>query len=196
MRYYFVENKQLLGAYDVLKIQNRLHDNEQAIHRIENTMATKDDINNTNIKIENIMDNFIATEKVKEFAFLKGDKFEADELFIKLYKEAKHSIYIVNNYISVKTLSLLKNERDNVNVIIFTTNAGGRDKLRKTEFNDFNSQYPTLILKNNSLSHDRYIIIDYNTDSEKIYHSGASIKDVGKKYVVLMRLLINKYIIV
>lgn len=106
MRHYFVEKKQLLDAYDVLKIQNRLHDNEQAIHRIKNTMATKDDINNTNIKIENIMDNFIVTEKVKEFAFLKGDKFEADELFIKLYKEAKHSIYIVDNYISVKTLSL------------------------------------------------------------------------------------------
>lgn len=181
MRHYIIENRQLLDGYDILKMESRLQDTEQEIHQIENTMATKDDISNSDKKLENLIENFIVTEKIKEFAFFKGDKFEANELFIQLYREAKHSIYIVDNYISIKTLSHLKHKKENVHVIIFTTNAGGRDKLRKVEFNDFNEQYPSLLLKNNSLSHDRYIILDYNTCKEKIYHSGASIKDAGKK---------------
>ena len=174
MRHYLMENKQLLNSYDILKMANRLYDSEQSISKIESTMATKDDI-------QNIMDNFIITDKVKEFAFLKGEQFEADEVFIKIYSEAKYTIYIIDNYISIKTLSHLKHKKDGVDVVIFTTNAGGRDKLRKVELDDFNTQYPALLLKNNPMSHDRYIVLDYNTENEKIYHSGASIKDVGKR---------------
>lgn len=164
-----------------MKIESRLNNTEQEIRQIKNNMATKDDVSTSDKKLENLIDNFIVTEKIKEFAFLKGDKFEADELFIKLYSEANYTIYIVDNYISIKTLSHLKQKKENVNVIIFTTNAGGKDKVRKAEFNDFNAQYPSLLLKNNSLSHDRYIILDYNTWKERIYHSGASIKDAGQK---------------
>ena len=181
MRHYIVQNKQLLDGHDILKIHTRLSDNEQAIHRIEDTMATKDNINDIKSEIQNIMDTFMVTDKIKEYAFFKGDKFEADELLIKLYSEANHTIYIIDNYISIKTLSHLKHKKENSKVIIFTTNAGGKDKLRKVELDDFNAKYPSLILKNNSLSHDRYIILDYNTSEEKIYHSGASIKDVGQK---------------
>lgn len=174
MRHSLNVNKQLINSQDILRIENRVYNNEQTIHRIDNTMATQDDI-------QNIMDNFILLDKIKEFAFLKGEKFEADELFINLYSQADHSIYIIDNYFSIKTLSHLKHKKENVNVIIFTTNSGHKDKLRKAEFDDFNSQYPPLSLKNNPLSHDRYIILDYNTDKERLYHSGASIKDVGQK---------------
>lgn len=181
MRHYIIQNRQLLDGYDILKIESRLNNTEQEIRQIKSNMATKDDVSTSDKKLENLIENFIVTEQIKEFAFLKGDKFEADELFIKLYSEANYTIYIVDNYISIKTLSHLKHKKENVNVIIFTTNAGGKDKLRKAEFNDFNAQYPSLLLKNNSLSHDRYIILDYNTWKERIYHSGASIKDAGQK---------------
>lgn len=66
-------------------------------------------------------------------------------------------------------------------VIIFSENHGGKDKLQKIEFDDFNKQYHHLTLKHNHISHDCYIVIDYKSDNEKIYHSGASIKDAGKK---------------
>lgn len=70
---------------------------------------------------------------------------------------------IIDNYISIKTLSHLKHKKDGVDVVIFTTNAKRRDTLRKVELDDFNAQYPALLLKNNPISHDRYIILDYNT---------------------------------
>ncbi|MEG0277484.1 MAG: ORF6N domain-containing protein, partial [Coprobacillus sp.] len=49
-------------------------------------------------------------------------------------------------------------------------------------FNNFNIEYPTLsIKKNNNKCHDRFIILDYKLETEKIYHCGASSKDAGKK---------------
>lgn len=147
MRHYLIENNQLLNPNDIIKMENRLYNNEQSIASIKNTMATKDDI-------QKIMDNFIMTDKIKEFAFLKGEQFEADALFISLYSSAKYSIFIIDNYISIKTLSHLKHKKENVSVTIFTTNAGGKDKIRQVELDDFNAQYPYLHLKYNSLSYD------------------------------------------
>lgn len=181
MRHYIAENRQIINDSYLLDMSVMLLKHEEAIHRIESTMVTRNSIKEIKKEIQNIMDNFIVNDKVKEFAFLKGEQFEADELFIKIYKEAKQNIYIIDDYVSIRTLSHLKHKDKNVNVIIFTKNRGGKDKLRKAEIDDFNSQYSTLVLKDNNQSHDRYIIIDYKTDNERIYHSGASIKDAGKK---------------
>lgn len=111
MRHYIIQNRQLLDGYDILKIESRLNNTEQEIRQIKNNMATKNDVSNSDKKLESLIENFIITEKIKEFAFFKGDKFEANELFIKLYSEAKHSIYIVDNYISIKTLRHLKHKK-------------------------------------------------------------------------------------
>lgn len=176
MRHYINENRQLLNNPDLLAISHKLVKHEEAIHRIENTMATKDDINE-------IMKNFINEDKIKQFIIIDGQKFEANEAYAYIYRQAKHSIYIIDDYVNIDTLTMLKHKNNNINTIIFSDNKGkGRGKLRKLEYNHFNKEYPTLIMKrNNGKSHDRYIILDYQTKNEKVFHCGASSKDAGNK---------------
>lgn len=84
---------------------------------------------------------------------------------------------------NLETLSLLKCKNENVSVIILSDNKGtGAGKLRQQEILSFNDEYPTLaVKKNHGISHDRYIVIDYGTENEKVYHCGASSKDAGRK---------------
>lgn len=175
MRHYLAENSQLLNKQDMLQISNCLVRHEEDITKIKQTMASKSDI-------DKIMDNFIDENNVKEITILNGQKFEAIEAYTKIYKQALHSIYVIDDYINIVTLSQLKHKNKNVKVILFSENKGsGSNKLRKCEIDTFNAEYPTLTLKKNGLAHDRYIIIDYKTSNEKIYHCGASSKDAGKK---------------
>ena len=175
MRHYIAENSQLLNNQDMLQISNRLAKHEEDISEMKETMAPKNDI-------DKIMDNFIDESKIKEITILNGQKFEAFEAYTKIYKQANLSIYIVDDYISIDTLSPLKYKKENVAVILFSDNKGtGSHMLRQREIDMFNCEYPILTLKRNGIAHDRYIVIDYKTNNEKIYHCGASSKDAGKK---------------
>ena len=110
-----------------------------------------------------------------------GD-FNADIAYNNIYNTAKESIYIIDNYIGIKTLLLIKNIKENIKVCIFSDNIG--KGLHQFELNDFQKQYPNIDIsfyKTNGFYHDRYIIIDYKTPNENIFHCGASSKDAGKK---------------
>ncbi|MEG0277357.1 MAG: ORF6N domain-containing protein, partial [Coprobacillus sp.] len=191
MRHYLIENSQLLGNADILKITHSLiednikireeiHNNYKEIEFLKANMVTKSDTQDT---MNKILDSFIPKENLKQFVFKDSQPFEANDAYINIYKEAKHSIYIVDDYINCHTLSLLTAKKNGVNVIIFSDNKGrGSEKLNAFEFDNFNIEYPTLSVKrNNRKCHDRFIILDYKTDTEKIYHCGASSKDAGKK---------------
>ena len=86
-----------------------------------------------------------------------------------------------------KTLNLLCKKHNGVDVIIFTA---GKGKLTTTDINEFNAQYPTLIINKTTDFHDRFLIID----DKSVYHIGASLKDVGKKTFGLTQLE-DKYMI-
>ncbi|MEG0275892.1 MAG: ORF6N domain-containing protein [Coprobacillus sp.] len=188
MRHYLIENRTLFGNADILKsliddnikIKESINNVKMDVDSIKKNITTKDDIQNA---MNIILDSFIPKENLKQFVFKDGQPFEANETYINIYKEAKHSIYIIDDYINCHTLSLLTAKKSNVDVVIFSDNKGrGSDKLNKLEFNNFNIEYPTLsIKKNNGKSHDRFIILDYKLETEKIYHCGASSKDAGKK---------------
>ncbi|MFR7590088.1 MAG: ORF6N domain-containing protein [Longibaculum sp.] len=187
MRHYLIENKQLLGNDKILEITHTLIDDnikiKEEINKIKDNvdnMVTKNDMQ---ITMSSVFDNFISKDSLKEFVFKNSQPFEANVAYINIYKEAKQSIYIIDDYINCHTLSLLTAKNDGVDVTIFSDNKGrGSGKLNQLEFNNFNTEYPTLsIKKNDGKCHDRFIILDYNTDNEKIYHCGASSKDAGKK---------------
>ena len=191
MRHFLMENRQLLGNEDVLKImhllmedtarmKDKISDVKKDVNSIKQNVPTKKEMQNT---INKILDSFIPKESIKQFVFKDNQPFEANEAYITLYKQAKNSIYVIDDYINCHTLSLLSAKKDSVNVIIFSDNKGrGGGKLNALEFDNFNKEYPSLFIKkNNNKCHDRFIIIDYNTNTEKIYHCGASSKDAGKK---------------
>ena len=89
---------------------------------------------------------------------------------------------MIDNYIGIKTLALLKNSKADVKIILFSDNVG--KGLHSTEFNDFCKQYPKCkieLRQTGKKYHDRYIIIDYGTENEKIFHCGPSSKDGGMR---------------
>ena len=180
MRHYLLENKSLLESDSLTRLVMQTNQNTKDIIEIKENMATKDDISR-------IMDNFIDETKIKEFVFVDGQKFEADEAYISIYKLAKKSIYVVDDYVSIKTLSHLKQVNNGIEVTIFTDNRAGRSKLTLVELNDFESQYFTVKLKaTNNMVHDRLIVLDYGLSNEKIYLCGASSKDAGSKFCTIL----------
>ena len=116
------------------------------------------------------------------FLLLNGQPIEANLAYKDIYSIAKKSIYIVDNYIGVKTLVLLKDVPSLVEVIIFSNNIG--KGLNSLEYQDFCREYPfrkITFQKSGGEFHDRYIIIDWNTEHQRIYHFVASSKDAGQR---------------
>lgn len=81
---------------------------------------------------------------------------------------------------------MLKNTKKNITITFFTDNIG--QCLHQCEQEDFCKQYPDVSIKFRQtcgIFHDRYIILDYNSDFERIYHCGASSKDAGNKITTI-----------
>lgn len=187
MRHYILENQLLIGSNEIAILAIQTNQNTNRIVSIEHTMATKEDIVDIKSDISQIMNNFIDDSKIKEFVFIDGQKFEADEAYISIYKQAKKSIYVVDDYVSIKTLSHLKHKNTGVNVVLFTDNKSNRDKLQQVEVTVFNNEYPLLeVRETNGMVHDRLIVLDYGTNDERIYLCGASSKDAGAKFCTIL----------
>ena len=91
---------------------------------------------------------------------LNGDKIEADVAYTKIYKSAKKSIYVIDNYIGLKTLELLRAARDNIQIIVFSDNVRNKDMLTKNILDDFRKDYPNIDLNlkvSDKKYHDKYL---------------------------------------
>ena len=124
-----------------------------------------------------------------EYLFLNGEPAKADETYINLYSQAKNSIYLVDNYINIKTLRLLQGIKPDVKVIVFSDNTN--NYLHASDYEDFTTEFPNISIDfytTNNIMHDRYIILDFDTKDERIFHAGASSKDAGKKVTSIIEL--------
>lgn len=131
----------------------------------------------------------------KSFVIYKGQKFEADTAYIDIYQQATERIYVVDDYMNAKTLQLLSQKKQGVEVILFTENGHGRNGfLTPALVNDFAAQYPSIRIKANPDCHDRLIVLDYGLPTEQVYHCGASSKDAGKKLCAINRIEQNTII--
>jgi len=92
-----------------------------------------------------------------------------------LIKSAKSSIVIIDNYIDESVLLLLSKRADGCKAIIYTKTITPQLSL---DLKKHNAQYPCIEIKEFASSHDRFLILDDN----EIYHIGASLKDLGKKW--------------
>lgn len=187
MKDFIIENQDFIGSKELVQIAVQTNQNTNDImeHSKEiaklgdkiNTLATKEDL-------KKVMDNFIDPDTYKHFLLMNGDKIEADLAYTKIYKSAKKSIYVIDNYIGLKTLELLRAAKASVEIIVFSDNVKNKDMLTKNILNDFRKDYPNINLKMKVAGkkyHDRYIAIDYGTDNEAFYLCGASSKDAGNK---------------
>ena len=137
-----------------------------------------------------IVFNELQKEKKTEFKekiFFDGQIYDAYSLIIDIIQKAKHKILIIDNYIDVSILKMLSKKNKNVEVIILTLQ---NTNLNKLDINKFNKQYPTLKVAYTNKFHDRFMVID----NEKLYHIGASLKDLGKKCFAISIIEDNEYI--
>ena len=173
MKDYIIEVNNVLTTDGILKLVNQVNDNTIDIKEIKK-------------ELEHVMDNFIDPKMYKHFLILNGEQIEADIAYKSIYNMAKKSVYIFDDYVNIKTLLLLKACKKDVEIIIFTDNKA-RDNLTIDYVEDFKNDTGNKITikANNHRFHDRYIIIDYGEDDEKIYHCGASSKDAGKKITTI-----------
>ena len=177
MKDFIIENQDFISSKELVQIAVQTNQNTKDIAEIKSQMATKEDL-------KKVMDNFIDPDTYKHFLLMNGDKIEADVAYTKIYKSAKKSIYVIDNYIGLKTLELLRATKDNVEIIVFSDNVKNKDMLTKNILNDFRRDYPNINLKMKVAGkkyHDRYIAIDYGTENEAFYLCGASSKDAGNK---------------
>lgn len=188
MKDYIIENRDILGAKEVTQLALQTQENTKDIADIKDTLrekvATKEDL-------QKVMDNFIDPDTYKHFLIMNGQKVEADVAYTKIYRSSKKSIYVVDNYIGLKTLELLRSAKKNAEIIIFSDNLKNRTMLTSTILADFQKEYPSVKLKFQQTCgkyHDRYIAIDYGEMGEKIYHCGASSKDAGNKTTTITRI--------
>lgn len=176
---FVVDNTPLIGQHELLQLSVQTTQNTSDIAEIKDNMVTKADL-------AKVVQDFTDPNTRREYLILNGESVEANIAFSSIYKAAKHSIFVIDNYIGLKTLVLLKNVTTSVRITVFSDNIG--HGLHQSDYDDFHGQYPLIqfdFRKTCGVYHDRYIVIDYGRKTEKIYHCGASSKDAGKKVTTI-----------
>ena len=190
MRHYIKQNQQFVTQSEMKLVTARVSEISVQVAGITDwKKETEKDIENIQRSIDTLNENFVSDKDFKNFVIYKGQKFEADVAYIDIYQQATTSIYVVDDYMNTKTLQLLSQKKQGVEVILFTENGHGRNGfLTTTVVSDFASQYPPIRIKSNPDCHDRLIVIDYGLPTEQAYHCGASSKDAGKKLCAINKI--------
>ncbi len=147
----------------------------QRMNRIENT------VENLAAKVNEIDFQIKSTELPTQGVFFDGQIFDAYELASKIIRSAKKSIVLIDNYIDENTLTHLAKKNKNVNILLLTKTA---TKQLTLDIEKANAQYGNFELKTFAKSHDRFLIID----NKEVYHLGASLKDLGKKWFAFSKM--------
>lgn len=113
--------------------------------------------------------------KPKEGIFYDNQIFDAYVFASDLIKSAKSSIVLIDNYIDESVLFLLSKRAGGCKAFIYTKTITPQLSL---DLKKHNAQYPSIEIKEFASAHDRFLILDDN----EIYHIGASLKDLGKKW--------------
>ena len=118
--------------------------------------------------------------------FYNGQVLDAYTFVSDIIRSAKNSIILLDNYVDDTVLNLLGKRNANVTATIYTKNISNQLRL---DLQRYNTQYPPIEVEFFSDAHDRFLIID---DTE-LYHIGASLKDLGKKWFAFSRMDIEVY---
>jgi len=111
----------------------------------------------------------------KQGIFYDGQTFDAYVFVADLIKSAKSSIILIDNFVDETVLMLLSKRASTCKATIYTKSI---NKQLQLDLKKHNEQYPKIEIKKFNASHDRFLILD----EKEIYHIGASLKDLGKKW--------------
>ena len=176
MKDFLFKTNQLTIIDNVISLVSKVNNQEKRIELVEN-------------RLDVVMDNFIDPAKYKEFHILDGERIESQEVYKTIFGLAKKSIFIFDNYISSRTLKYLKVCSPNIMLVIVSDNIS-KDGINEEDIEIFKNETGIVLslVKGHGRLHDRYIVIDYDTPQELIYHSGSSIKDTGNKIATITKI--------
>ena len=161
MKDYIIQRQHVLPTTELLALTTQTRNNTEEIRQI------KQQVNDLTVVINDFTDKNIK----KDYLFYNGQTVEADIAYSEIYSYAEKTIHIIDNYISLKTLVLLKSVPSRVKVTIFSDNVN--HGLHQTEFTDFRNEYSHVdveLRSSGGIYHDRYIFIDHATPNEMIFH--------------------------
>jgi hypothetical protein len=175
--YIIAENRNLLGYDGIAQIAMQTERNTKDIAVIQSDL-------------QKVMENFVDPSTFKHFLILNGQKLDADVAYTQIYGMAKKSITIIDDYVGVKTLDLLRGIAKGISVTIYS-DENGYESLTEQIKKDFLKARPDIKFGNKKTKekfHDRYIFLDYGLRGEKLFHCGASSKDAGNKITTIMQI--------
>ncbi len=155
----------LLKGYSLNTRMNRIEDNVQALTK---------KVNEIDVQIHTAL-------PPKQGIFYDGQVFDAYVFVADLIKTAKKSIILIDNYVDETILQLLTKRNKNVAGKIYTKTIS---KTLKQDLEKHNAQHPKIEMEKFDKAHDRFLIIDETT----VYHIGASLKDLGKKWFAFSKM--------
>ena len=160
MRKVIMDNQQIFNRLDRMELKQL--ETEQKFEQVFKALESK---------------NHIPLQGV----FFDGQVFDAYELTSRIIRSANSSIVLIDNYINETTLIHLAKKSPNVRAILLTKSI---TKQLELDIQKANAQYGDFDLKPFDKSHDRFLIID----GKEIYHLGASLKDLGKRWFAFSKL--------
>ncbi len=171
---------QIMNAF--VKIRQLLSDNSliyKRLGKIENKQLETDQ------KFEKVFKALENNEIIpNQGVFFEGQVFDAYELTSRIIRSAHQNIVLIDNYLDETTLSLLSKKMNKVKALLLTRNISQQFAL---DIKKANEQYGNFEIKTFDKSHDRFLIID----GIEIYHLGASLKDLGKKWFAFSKMDTN-----
>ena len=136
----------------------------------------------TEKQIDTILDALESRDrKPQQGIFYDGQVFDAYLFISDLVKSANKSIFLIDNFIDESVLQLFTKRKKTVSVTIYTKKI---TRILKLDLEKHNSQHPEIEILEFAKAHDRFLIID----ETNIYHIGASLKDLGKKWFAFSRM--------
>lgn len=147
----------------------------QRIDRIENNYE------NLSKEVKQISLQLKTQELPNQGIFFEGQIFDAYVFVADIIKKAKHNIILIDNYVDETVLTLLAKRNKKVTATIYTKSIS---KQLQLDLDKHNNQYPIVEVKYFNDSHDRFLIID----QKELYHIGASLKDLGKRWFAFSRM--------
>ncbi len=168
---------QIINAF--IEMRKFLFNNASVFQRLEKVEQKQIE---TEKKIDIVIDALQSNELTpKQGIFYNGQVFDAYILIADIIRTAKKSIILIDNYVDDTVLKLLTKRRKNVTTTIYSKTIS---KVLKQDLEKHNEQYEPIEINDLKTSHDRFLIID----EKIIYHFGASLKDLGKKWFAFSKL--------
>lgn len=173
MRHFLASNEAVVRRLETIEFhQLEMQHKVQAVE--QNQQATQD-------RLDDLFRRFDTGDiQPKQGVFYDGQLYDAYTFIAALVKEAKEDITLIDNYVDETVLTLLDKRAEGVVATIYTRSI---TRQLQNDIDHHNAQYPPIEVRTFSRAHDRFLCID-----QTVYHIGASIKDLGKRWTAFSRM--------